>query len=88
VELGPLLKRSALALSELLGPEQVYACLWSHSGGTPVHIHWVLQPVGPDRQGDLLGPHLQSAMFDGCEYPPAAEVEAIAGKLRVMLAEP
>ena len=38
-ELGPLLRRVAGALEELLAPEQLYVALWSHSGGVPVHIH-------------------------------------------------
>ena len=86
LELGPLMQRASAALSELLQPEQVYATLWSHAGGTPVHIHWVLQPIGPDRPNDLLGPHLQAAMFDQAEPPPAADVEAVANNLRALLA--
>jgi len=30
-ELGPLLLRSAAVVDELLNPEQVYTCLWSHA---------------------------------------------------------
>jgi ATP adenylyltransferase len=85
-ELGPLLRRVSSALSELLEPEQIYATLWSHAGGTPGHIHWVLQPVPAERTGGLFGPHLQVAMFDQAELPPTPEVEAIAEDLRAILA--
>ncbi len=87
-ELGPLLRRMAAAQRALLDPEQVYVTLWSHAGGTPVHIHWVLQPVGaaPERLGGLAGPHLQAAMFDRGELPPSAEVAAFAEELRAYLA--
>jgi diadenosine tetraphosphate (Ap4A) HIT family hydrolase len=68
-ELGTLLRRAAAVVDELVAPEEVYACLWSHAGGTPVHIHYVVQPVTRelmDRYSDY-GPHLQAAMFDsGC----------------------
>src|SRR5947209_969285 len=63
-ELGPVLQRVAKALARALSPEQLYVSLWSHSGGVPVHIHWVLQPVAADRPVELIGPHLQAAMFD------------------------
>jgi diadenosine tetraphosphate (Ap4A) HIT family hydrolase len=85
VELGPLLARVARAQRELLAPEQLYVTLWSHSGGVPVHIHWVLQPVGAQRLGGLLGPHLQAAMFDAGEEPARPEVEAVSERLRGLL---
>lgn len=84
-ELGPLLQRVAAALQRVLEPEQIYVNLWSHSGGTPVHIHWVLQPIAVDRPAGLLGPHLQAAMFDLGELPPVPEVEVLAGELRAAL---
>jgi len=86
LQLGPLLGRAAAAQERLLEPEQVYATLWSHAGGVPVHIHWVLQPVPARRDHGLLGPHLQAAMFDRAEFPPRAEVEEIAQRLRGLLA--
>jgi diadenosine tetraphosphate (Ap4A) HIT family hydrolase len=87
-ELGPLLARVARAQRELLDPDQLYVTLWSHTGGRPVHIHWVLQPVAPERPGGLVGPHLQAAMFDAGVTPPPAEVEAVSERLREMLREP
>jgi diadenosine tetraphosphate (Ap4A) HIT family hydrolase len=84
-ELGPLLRRVARAQRELLSPEQLYVTLWSHSGGEPVHIHWVLQPIGAGRSSGLVGPHLQVAMFDRGELPPRAEVEAVSAQLRATL---
>jgi diadenosine tetraphosphate (Ap4A) HIT family hydrolase len=85
-ELGPLLRRVSAALAELLEPDQVYVCLWSHAGGEPVHIHWVMQPVGPPDRGTLRGPHLQAAMFDRAAAPPTVEVQALAARLRARLA--
>lgn len=83
-ELGPLLRRTAAVLDELLAPEQVYVCLWSHAGGVPVHIHYVVQPVTRElieRHG-TYGPRLQAAMFQ-TEAPPAADaVEALAVRAR------
>jgi diadenosine tetraphosphate (Ap4A) HIT family hydrolase len=83
-ELGPLLLRSAAVVDELLNPEQVYTCLWSHAGGTPVHIHYLIFPATRelmDEHGDY-GPHLQVAMFDAGITPPEAEVEAFANQAR------
>jgi diadenosine tetraphosphate (Ap4A) HIT family hydrolase len=83
-ELGPLLRRSAAVVDELLGPEQVYTCLWSHAGGTPVHIHYVVQPATRELMDryDSYGPKLQIAMFDAGVAPPEAEVEAFAERAR------
>ena len=44
-ELGPLLRATADVTSRLTAAEQVYVCLWSHRGGVPVHVHFVVQPV-------------------------------------------
>ena len=45
-ELGPLLQRMSAAVTEVMTPDQVYVCLWSHAGGVPAHIHFVVQPAG------------------------------------------
>src|SRR5207302_4064911 len=62
-ELGPLLLRSAAVVDELVKPDQVYTCLWSHAGGAPVHIHYVVQPATRELMAryDEYGPHLQVA---------------------------
>lgn len=83
-ELGLLLVRAAAVVDALAEPEQVYVCLWSHAGGVPVHIHWVVQPVTRalmDRYG-VLGPALQRSMFDERREPPLAEVELFAERAR------
>ena len=83
-ELGPLLRRAAAVVDELVAPDQVYTCLWSHAGGTPVHIHYVVQPATRelmDRYSDY-GPHLQVAMFDADVLPGKGEVEAFADRAR------
>lgn len=85
-ELGPLLARVARAQRELLEPEQIYVNLWSHSGGVPNHLHWVLQPVGAERLDGLFGPYLQTAMFDRGDTPHPGEVEAISARFREHLA--
>jgi diadenosine tetraphosphate (Ap4A) HIT family hydrolase len=85
-ELGPLLQRAAAAVAEVFAPEQVYVCLWSHAGGVPGHIHWVVQPVEAAADPARRGPHLQAAMFDRDEYPDPAEVEAAVERLRAVLA--
>jgi len=85
-EIGPLLRRVSVVLTELIQPEQVYVGLWSHAGGVPVHIHFVVQPVTRalmDSIGDY-GPHLQVAMFDAEVLPPAREVEAFADRARAV----
>jgi len=83
-ELGPLLLQSAAVVDDLLKPEQVYTCLWSHAGGTPVHIHYVVQPATRELMDrhDAYGPHLQVAMFDAEIYPPQEEVAAFADRAR------
>jgi diadenosine tetraphosphate (Ap4A) HIT family hydrolase len=84
-ELGRLLRRCAAVVDELIKPEQVYTCLWSHAGGTPVHIHYVVQPATRelmDRYG-AYGPDLQVGMFHDDVQPPPADVEAFADRARV-----
>ncbi|MFC0601339.1 hypothetical protein [Streptomyces palmae] len=86
-ELGPLLQRTSAAVSSVVRPEQVYACLWSHAGGVPGHIHFVVQPVRRedlDRHG-AYGPTLQAAMFAEGDRPSEVEVERMCGRLRAAL---
>jgi diadenosine tetraphosphate (Ap4A) HIT family hydrolase len=89
-ELGPLLQRAAAAVAEVSRPDQVYVTLWSHAGGQPVHIHWVVQPVTRALMEEVgrYGPHLQVAMFDRGEQPPRDGVEQVAATLRASLAAP
>lgn len=83
-ELGPLLQRSAAVVDQLVSPEQVYVCLWSHAGGQPVHIHYVVQPVtaGLMAEHGTYGPRLQATMFEQGESPPTDEVERFAERAR------
>jgi diadenosine tetraphosphate (Ap4A) HIT family hydrolase len=83
-ELGPLLRATSAAVTKLTDAEQVYVTLWSHAGGTPGHIHFVVQPVTRatlDEFG-LLGPHLQVAIFDRGEPPEEAPAAAFAARAR------
>lgn len=87
-ELGPLLQRSSAVVDELIRPEQVYVCLWSHAGRTPVHIHYVVQPATTesiDRHG-AFGPGLQVAMFEEGTPLPDAEVAELAEQARALFA--
>jgi diadenosine tetraphosphate (Ap4A) HIT family hydrolase len=83
-EVGPLLHRAAAVVDELVEPEQVYTCLWSHAGGVPVHIHYVVQPVTRALMDDHAahGPALQVAMFTRGELPPEDEVALFADRAR------
>lgn len=83
-ELGPLLRRSTTVVDELVAPEQVYTCLWSHAGGTPGHIHYVVQPVTRELMNryESYGPNLQVAMFAENEAPAESEVAAFAERAR------
>jgi diadenosine tetraphosphate (Ap4A) HIT family hydrolase len=83
-ELGPLLRTTSSIAQDLVGAEQTYNCLWSHAGGVPVHIHYVVQPVTAAQMAafDAHGPRLQLAMFDHGDVPAVADVERIAERAR------
>jgi diadenosine tetraphosphate (Ap4A) HIT family hydrolase len=85
-ELGPLLRTASAIANELLQPEQVYVCLWSHAGGVPGHVHFVVQPVSRELMdrypGPPYGPMLQVAMFEAREELPEDEVAAFCEKAR------
>jgi len=87
-EFGPLLREASSVVAELTSPDQVYVGMWSHSGGVPVHIHFVVQPVSRAlmEELDTFGPPLQFAMFDANELPSADEVEVFAGHARAAFA--
>ena len=88
-ELGPLLQRTAAVVRKLASPEQVYVCLWSHAGGEPGHIHFVVQPVTRELMSALgsHGPRLQVTMFDRGELPDPAAAAAFAARARRLLAD-
>ena len=88
VELGPLLRRASIVANHLVDADQVYNCLWSHAGGVPVHIHYVVQPVTKDQMSAFgaRGPNLQVAMFSTGEPPARAEVERVATLARLRFA--
>lgn len=82
--LGPLLQQTAEIADRLVDAEQVYVCLWSHAGGMPGHIHWVVQPVTADQVSNYgtHGPMLQMAMFDEDVRPGPVAVERVADRAR------
>jgi diadenosine tetraphosphate (Ap4A) HIT family hydrolase len=83
-ELGGLLRRASAVASQLVPAEQVYNCLWSHAGGMPGHLHYVVQPVTAaqlERYG-AHGPALQVAMFAADEALDEADVVLVAERAR------
>jgi diadenosine tetraphosphate (Ap4A) HIT family hydrolase len=88
LELGPLLKEASAVVSELVEADQVYNTLWSHAGGMPAHIHYVVQPVTKEQMATtgLYGPKLQTAMFVAGEAPDEHEIERVSEKARSLFA--
>jgi diadenosine tetraphosphate (Ap4A) HIT family hydrolase len=87
--LGPLLQRTTAIVRELTEPEQVYVTLWSHAGGVPGHVHFVVQPATRatmDEWGGAYGLRLQVAMFDRARVPPDDEAAAFADRARDLYA--
>ncbi len=82
--LGPLLRKASEVAGQLVGADQVYNCLWSHAGGVPVHIHYVIQPVTKAQMAEsgAHGPNLQVLMFSGGTPPKPGEVERAAERAR------
>jgi diadenosine tetraphosphate (Ap4A) HIT family hydrolase len=88
LELGPLLRRASQVVRDLIPAQQVYNCLWSHAGGAPVHIHYVVQPVTADQMAlyGAHGPALQVAMFTHGDAPNADDVQRFADSARTWFA--
>lgn len=88
-DLGPLLWRASQVAGQLVEADQVYNCLWSHAGGSPGHIHYVIQPVTRQQMAGLgaHGPSLQVAMFAGGDLPGAEQVEFVAERARRLFGE-
>lgn len=84
VELGPLLTQTCEVVTALRKPDQVYVCLWSHAGGSPVHIHFVVQPVAKPRPAipGTYGPALQVAMLARRKRLDPTRVEAFSQRAR------
>jgi diadenosine tetraphosphate (Ap4A) HIT family hydrolase len=87
-ELGPLLRQASWVASQLVNAEQVYNCLWSHAGGIPGHLHYVVQPVTRQQMSDhdRYGPGLQLAMFEANLAPDPGEVLPVADHARQLFA--
>jgi diadenosine tetraphosphate (Ap4A) HIT family hydrolase len=91
-DLGPALTTVARAVADASAeagrpPGQVYACLWSHAQREPGHIHFVVQPVGPElmERFDAHGPTLQVRMFEADEPMEWLEMARAADRIRVHL---
>jgi diadenosine tetraphosphate (Ap4A) HIT family hydrolase len=89
IELGPLLWRTSVIAGQLVDAEQVYNCLWSHAGGEPVHIHYVVQPVTRQQMSAFgaHGPKLQAAMFAAGLPPCREDVDRLAAAARERFSE-
>lgn len=87
--LGPLLRKASAVAARLVDARQVYNCLWSHAGGVPVHIHYVVQPVTAHQitRYGTHGPSLQVAMFAQAAAPEPQLVEAAAAHARRLFGE-
>jgi diadenosine tetraphosphate (Ap4A) HIT family hydrolase len=85
-EIGPLLRQASSVAQRLVGADQVYNCLWSHAGGVPVHLHYVIQPVTRAQMADYgsLGPALQAEMLSTGPVQDPRDVERIADRARLM----
>jgi diadenosine tetraphosphate (Ap4A) HIT family hydrolase len=89
VLLGPILLRTSQVVTLLTDPEQVYIALWSHAGGVPVHIHFVVQPITTELRTahhGVYGLALQLAMFEAAIRPPEREVEVFAAQAHGLFA--
>lgn len=83
-ELGPLLQRTSLVAAQLVAAEQVYNSLWSHRGGRPDHIHYLVQPVTRESMTALgaVGPALQAAMMTAGETADPDQLTRLAQAAR------
>jgi diadenosine tetraphosphate (Ap4A) HIT family hydrolase len=83
-ELGPHLRQATAVVAELVEPDQVYVTLWSHAGGVPGHIHFVVQPVTHAQMDEfgMYGPALQVEMFARREVPDPDAAAAFAERAR------
>jgi diadenosine tetraphosphate (Ap4A) HIT family hydrolase len=79
-ELGPLIHLLTTTIKDLLEPDQIYVCLWSHADWEPAHIHFVLQPSWNHlrEQHAQPGPFLQADLFHANEMPDPSKIEEFA----------
>ncbi|MFK7917552.1 MAG: hypothetical protein AB8G14_05710 [Ilumatobacter sp.] len=82
--LGLLLRDASKVAGSLTDADQVYNCLWSHAGGKPVHIHYVVQRVTASQMATagVYGPRLQVAMFARGETPSVVDIDEYAHHAR------
>ncbi len=83
-EMGPLLTQATRIVEQLVDPDQVYVCLWSHADRIPGHIHFVVQPARLEDMDrfDAHGPGLQMAMFQAAEGPDQEAVSEFCEQAR------
>ncbi len=64
-------------------------CLWSHAGGVPGHIHFVVQPARKDdlARHNAYGPALQMAMFNAGRLPDHSQVLEVCDRMRKALTD-
>lgn len=88
--LGALLRDASVVAAALTDADQVYNCLWSHAGGVPVHVHYVVQPVtaAQTKTIGLYGPRLQVDMFERGEYPADNDIVEVCNRARALFDGP
>lgn len=88
--LGVLLRDASDVAAKLTDADQVYNCLWSHAGGVPVHIHYVIQPVSLAQLKTIgvHGPRLQVEMFERSEHPADDDVVELCKRARELFDRP
>lgn len=89
LELGRLLQQASAVAQTTTGADQVYNCLWSHAGGVPGHLHYVIQPVtsGQMEVTGAQGPRLQVQMFAAGDLPDPNDLERAADAARSAFAQ-
>lgn len=83
-QFGILLKESIRIIKSITKCDQVYICQWSHAGWTPVHIHFVLQPVWNEQREKYTKPgaFLQAELSSKYEFPSEEEIEEFVSKAK------
>ena len=77
-ELGPLLRRTAQVVEDILSPEQTYVSSWAHGEDGRKHLHIVVQPVTSAvvaEYGGERSEQLQAKMLVSGKEPDQREVE-------------
>ncbi|MBA8793966.1 diadenosine tetraphosphate (Ap4A) HIT family hydrolase [Friedmanniella endophytica] len=89
LELGLLLRRSALTVEQILQPEQTYVALWAHGSDGRKHLHIVVQPVTAEtvrEYGGARSEQLQALMLEGGVVADRADIVDFCETARAVFA--